>query len=64
MWPIGKRVQVQWRASDDEWEDFVLLGVADGWVKLQGVPDRYGNPYDGGPLLAPLASIELFELVE
>ncbi len=63
MWPIGKRVQVVWCSADDEWGDFVLLAVADGWCKLARVEEDEDLP-PPRPILAPLASIELIEVVE
>jgi hypothetical protein len=56
-------VQVVWCSADDEWGDFVLLAVADGWCKLARVEEDEDLP-PPRPILAPLASIELIEVVE
>jgi hypothetical protein len=68
MWPVGKRISIQWRAPLDQrpdvWVDFILLGALDGWVSLQGVEAEDCAPYDGGPIFVPLSAIELIEVVE
>lgn len=47
---IGKSVSIFWKDPDYDWHAYKVLSIEPPFMKVQGVADSEGSPYEGGPM--------------
>lgn len=67
---IGKYVEIEWnnyyhsQTDEEVWSDYAVLDVDQGFIKLQGVRDKHGSEYSGGPIWVNMSVIDLLEVCD